>query len=227
MIYPYKNLENFTLPSLLDRSVNIYADKAVLGKAGEEAMSYSEFNEKIQQMITLLTENGISKGDKVVLLSQNMPNWAVAYFAVTYFGGVIVPVLPDFHPSDVHHILRHSEAKAVFVSDKYLSTIEECEESDIKFVIKLDNLELVNELTHQSYILKLTHKTSKSSKEISTPDEDDLAALLYTSGTTGHSKGVMLSHKNLVTNAMSAFVQVDIKPDDVFLSILPLAHTLE
>jgi len=227
MTYPYENLENFTLPTLLDRSVNMYADRDVLGKAGEKAMTYFEFNEKIQEIITLLIENGISKGDKVVLLSQNMPNWAVAYFAVTYFGGVIVPVLPDFHPSDVHHILRHSEAKAVFVSDKYLSTIEECEESDITFVIKLDDLKLVNELTNQSYISKLTQKISKSSKEISIPDEDDLAALLYTSGTTGHSKGVMLSHKNLVTNAMSAFVQVDIKPDDVFLSILPLAHTLE
>ncbi|MCD6433650.1 MAG: AMP-binding protein [Sulfurimonas sp.] len=227
MTYPYENLENFTLPALLNRSVELYSDEDVLGKVGEKAMTYSQLNEKVQSMIKLLRENGISKGDKVVLLSENMPNWAVAYFAVTYFGGVVVPVLPDFHPSDVHHILRHSEAKAVFVSDRHLSTIEECGESDIKFVIRLDDLEIIDELTNQSYISKLTQKISKSSKELSKPDEDDLAALLYTSGTTGHSKGVMLSHKNLVTNAMSAYVQISIKKDDVFLSILPLAHTLE
>jgi len=226
MTYPYENLEDFTLPSLLNRTVKLYSEQDSFGHAGQKAMKYSEFNEKVHSMIKLLRANGVSKGDKVLLLSENMPNWGIAYFAVTYFGGVIVPVLPDFHPSDVHHIIRHSEAKAIFVSDKHLTTIEECEENNVKFVIKLDDLTLVNELTNKSYISKLTQKISKQS-EITHPQENDMAALLYTSGTTGHSKGVMLSHKNLVTNAMSAYVQVQISKDDIFLSILPLAHTLE
>ena len=227
MLYPYENLENFTLPALLNRSIELYADKDALGKVGEEAMKYSEFYSLVLEMVALLQNNGIKKGDKVLLLSQNMPNWSVAYFAVTYFGGVIVPVLPDFHPSDVHHIIRHSEVKAVFVSDRHLSTIEECEEDDVKFVIKLDDLTMIDTLTNQSYISKFTKKIFNSPKDIIKPDKDDLASLLYTSGTTGRSKGVMLSHKNLVTNAMSAFIQVNIKSDDIFLSILPLAHTLE
>ena len=227
MIYPYENLENFTLPALLKHSVELYGNEDAVGKAGQEPIKYSEFNTKVLEMVDLLQASGISKGDKVLLLSENMPNWGIAYFAVTYFGAVIVPVLPDFHPSDVHHIIRHSEAMAVFVSDRHLSTIEECEENDVKFVIKLDDLKMIDELTNQSYFNKLTQKITKSTKEITTPDEDDLASLLYTSGTTGHSKGVMLSHKNLVTNAMSAYVQVSIKKDDIFLSILPLAHTLE
>ncbi|MEA3370413.1 MAG: AMP-binding protein [Campylobacterota bacterium] len=226
MIYPYENLENFTLPSLLNRSIELYAEQDALGKAGEEPMKYSELNEKVQEMVKLLRDNGISKGDKVLLLSENMPNWGVAYFAITYFGAVVVPVLPDFHPSDVHHIIRHSEAKAVFVSDKHLATIEECADHGINFVIKLDDLTLVDELTNKSYVSQLSQKISKSS-EITKPKEDDMASLLYTSGTTGHSKGVMLSHKNLVTNAMSAHIQLDIDKDDIFLSILPLAHTLE
>lgn len=226
MTYPYENLENFTLPSLLNRSIELYADQDSFGHAGQEAMKYSEFNAKVQTMVELLRKNGISKGDKVLLLSENMPHWGVAYFAVTYFGGVIVPVLPDFHPSDIHHIVRHSEAKAVFVSDRYLTTIEECQGNNIHFVIKLDDLTLVDELTNKSYISKLTQKISKPS-EMTYPEEDDMASLLYTSGTTGHSKGVMLSHKNLVTNSMSAYVQVSITKDDVFLSILPLAHTFE
>ena len=229
MIYPYENLENFTLPALLNRSVELYKDASVFSKVAQEPMTYEEFDQKVKDMILLLKENGISKGDKVALLSENMPNWGVAYFAVTYFGGVIVPILPDFHPSDVHHIIRHSEAKAMFVSKKHLQTIEELENSELKFVIKLDDLTLVDEMTNHSYIQKLGKKLEKMNllKQISKPQEDDMAALLYTSGTTGHSKGVMLSHKNLVTNAMSAYKNVTITHEDVFLSILPLAHTLE
>jgi long-chain acyl-CoA synthetase len=225
MQYPYDNLKNFTLFDLLNRSVELYGNKKVLSKVSQEPMTYKEFYENVFSMIKVLKDNGVRKGDKVALLSENMPNWAVAYFSVTYFGAVIVPILPDFHSADVQHIIRHSEAKAVFVSNKYLQTIEELEDSNMKFVIRLDDLEIIDELTNHSYMSKLTQRMA--SKELPKPEEDDMAALLYTSGTTGHSKGVMLSHKNLVTNAMSAYKNITITPEDTFLSILPLAHTLE
>jgi len=227
MPYPYENLDNFTLPALLHRSTTMYAHENALAKIGEKPMTYEELNQKVHNMIRILRENGIDKGDKVVLLSENMPNWAIAYFAVTYFGAVIVPVLPDFHSSDVHHIIRHAEAKAVFVSERYLSTIEECQNTTIKFVIELDSLQLIDNLTNYSYISKLKSRMKKLPDTLYQPQENDLASLLYTSGTTGHSKGVMLSHKNLVTNALGAYKNVSITKDDVFLSILPLAHTFE
>jgi long-chain acyl-CoA synthetase len=226
MIYPYENLENFTLPALLNRSVKLYGDTKVLSKVSQEPMIYTELYENVMTMIKLLKENGIKKGDKVALLSENMPHWAVAYFSVTYFGAVIVPILPDFHPSDVQHIIRHSEAKAVFVSNKHLQTIEDLENSNMKFVIKLDDLKIIDELINHSYMSKLGRKIF-SKEELPKPLEDDMAALLYTSGTTGHSKGVMLSHKNLLTNALSTYKNVTITEDDTFLSILPLAHTFE
>ncbi|MFA6191793.1 MAG: AMP-binding protein [Sulfurimonas sp.] len=231
MNYPYENLENFTLPSLLNRSVAMYEKQPALAKVGEEAMCYGKLNEKVQAMVQLLKENGISKGDKVVLLSENMPNWGVAYLSITYFGAIVVPILVDFHPSDVHHILRHSEAKAAFVSEKYLATIEESAQNSLKLVIKLDTLEIVSELSSKDYLSALKQRTREMTQRISNsvekPQEDDLAAIIYTSGTTGHSKGVMLSHKNLVTNALSAYNKVTITKEDVFLSILPLAHTFE
>ena len=225
MKYPYENLDTFTLPNLLDRSVKLYKDKKVLSKVDQKPMTYNELAHNVNNIIQMLKNNGIRKGDKIALLSENMPNWAIAYFSVTYFGGVIVPILPDFHPADVQHIMRHSEAKAVFVSKRHFQTIEELEDSNIKFVIQLDDLTIIDELTNHTYISKLKQRIA--SKELPKPDEDDMAALLYTSGTTGHSKGVMLSHKNLVTNAMSAYKNVTITEDDTFLSILPLAHTLE
>jgi len=229
MLYPYEDIENFTLPALLRRSLKLYSNEEALAKVSGESMSYQELYDNVIDMIKVLKNNGIRKGDKVALLSENMPNWAVAYFSVTYFGAVIVPILPDFNPADVQHIIRHSEAKAVIVSQKHLQTIEELEDSNMKFVIKLDDLTLIDELTNHSYISKF-HQTITdkiSTKDLPQPKEDDMAALLYTSGTTGHSKGVMLSHKNLVTNAMSAYKNVTISPEDTFLSILPLAHTLE
>ena len=225
MIYPYEDIENFTLPALLNRSVNLYAEREALCKVSQDAMTYAEFNQNVQRMVTALQENGIKKGDKVLLLSENMPNWAIAYFSVTYFGAVIVPVLPDFHVADVHHIIRHSEVKAVFVSDRHQATIDELNNYDFKCAIKLDDLSMIEELSNHTYSSKIVEKIpSFKNAEV---QEDDMAALLYTSGTTGHSKGVMLSHKNLVTNAMSAYNNIHIKEYDVFLSILPLAHTLE
>ena len=226
MNYPYENLENFTLKALFERSISLYPKNDALGWVDGEMMTYSQFGDKVMSMVKLLQDNGLAKGDKVVLLSQNMPNWAVAYFSITYFGGVVVPVLPDFHKADVHHILKHSEAKAVFVSDAHLATIEEDEDSTVKFVIKLDTLEIVEELTHKSYIAQLKQKINFKHKD-TFAQEDDLASLLYTSGTTGHSKGVMLSNKNLVTNALSTFNNIDLKENDVALSVLPLAHTFE
>ncbi|MDQ7044156.1 MAG: AMP-binding protein [Sulfurimonas sp.] len=226
MTYPYDNLENFTLKSLIDRSVAMYPNEPALAKVSEEAMSYEDLRVQIQNTVIMLHENGIKKGDKVAILSENMPNWGIAYLSITYFGAVAVPILPDFHKSDVHHIIHHSEAKAIFVSDKHLSTIEELNDSSLHFVIKLDELEIIPSLTNHSYISKIKQKLT-SAKELNVPKEDDMAALLYTSGTTGNSKGVMLSHKNLVTNALSTYSKIEILPSDVFLSILPLAHTLE
>jgi len=219
MNYPYENLTIHTLPKLLQRSVTLYPQHKALGKVSQEVFNYASFHSQVLEMVSLLRKNGISQGDKVLLLSENMPQWAIAYFSVTYFGAIIVPILPDFHPEDVHRIIEHSEVKAIFVSQKHLSTIKQYK-GDIEFVIELNSLELLQELSKPTPMLKIE-------KTIPQPNEQDPASLIYTSGTTGNSKGVLLSHKNLVTNAMSAYIQVTIKPDDIFLSLLPLAHTFE
>jgi long-chain acyl-CoA synthetase len=216
MKYPYENLDYYTLPNLLDRSVSLYKDRPLFGKVAQKAFSYGEFKEQVTKVSELLQQYGIKKGDNVALLSENMPNWGIAYFSTTYFGAVIVPILVDFHKDDIHHILNHCQAKAVFVSSKYMDIIKQYSGSNIELIIKLDNLEVVESKNKKS-------DTNNKFKVY----EDDLASLIYTSGTTGHSKGVMLTHKNLVTNSMSAYIQVEIKPEDIFLSILPLAHTFE
>ncbi len=231
MNYPYENFDTFTLPKLLERSVKLYGERPLSAKVGQEPMSYAEFDYKVTQMAKLLQENGIQKGDRVALLAENMPHWGVAYFAITSFGAVVVPILVDFHANDVHHILKHAEVKAIFVSQKHLQTIEEYEGKNLLFGIELDSLTLLEQLTNKDYLTTLKQKAKEQFDKLTNQQkevlQEDIAAIIYTSGTTGHSKGVMLSHKNLVTNAMSAYIQVKIYPEDSFLSILPLAHTFE
>lgn len=183
MNYPYENLDVYTLPNLFDRSIKLYADKRSLGFVSEEAMTYATLNAKVQEMVALLKARNITKGDKVALLSENMPNWAIAYFSVTYIGAVIVPILPDFHAADVHNILKHSEVKAVFVSHRYQKTVHEYENSHIEFVIGLDNLTLIKELDNPSYITQITDKIRENIpleelKNISKLDENSFISNL-------------------------------------------------
>lgn len=227
MSYPYENIKDYTLGSLIDRSASMYAQRPLVSYVGKEVITYEKFHKKMLEITALLKELGIKKGDKVVILSENMPHWSIAYFSIVRFGAVVVPVLPDFHPSDVHHIIKHSEAKAVFVSSKHQETIEEFEDKGIEFVINLESFEIMSDLSDESYISKFKKKMQKVSKEEDVVKDNDLACIIYTSGTTGHSKGVMLTHKNLVTNAMSSFCILEIKPEDVCLSILPLPHVFE
>ena len=226
MTYPYKNLENLTLSSLIDRSVKLFENEDCCAFVGDIPISYKEFYSSVQESVNLLQSYGIKKGDKVAILSENMPNWGIAYFSITYFGAVVVPILSDFHIYDVHRILKHSETKAVFVSDKHLPTIEDSNEKNMNIVINLNTLNIIDELTNKNYIDTIKTKISINDNDYK-PQEDDLASIIYTSGTTGNSKGVMLSHKNLVTNALASYEKVDITSADIFLSILPMAHTYE
>ena len=226
MTYPYKNLENLTLSSLIDRSVKLFENEDCCAFVGDIPISYKEFYSSVQESVNLLQSYGIKKGDKVAILSENMPNWGIAYFSITYFGAVVIPILSDFHIYDVHRILKHSETKAVFVSDKHLPTIEDSNEKNMNIVINLNTLNIIDELTNKNYIDTIKTKISINDNDYK-PQEDDLASIIYTSGTTGNSKGVMLSHKNLVTNALASYEKVDITSADIFLSVLPMAHTYE
>jgi long-chain acyl-CoA synthetase len=238
-INDFFKLPHLTLPTLLDYSCKNFSKLNCVGIVDKEPMTYSQFYEKVVETMAMLKTTGIVAGDKVAILSENLPQWGVAYFAITSMGAIAVPILTDFHKNEVIHIINHSEAKAIFISNKQIDTIMDADTSNLICVINIETLSLEDKMCKLEKIRAMVDDIKKSAQELKAKlknepiadeksiAEDDLAVIIYTSGTTGHSKGVMLSHKNLVSNAMASKSVVNITPDDRFLSILPLAHTFE
>ena len=212
------NTHQRSLRALLEFAFTRYADKPFLHFIDGPGYTYGEFHAKVYETAGLLARYGMGRGDLVGLLSQNMPNWGVAYFASAAFGMISVPMLPDFSESEIKHILKHSEARALFVSRKLLPKVLPKAIDRLELIICLDDFSII--------------KGAPCGEPAELPSEaeiqpDDLAAIIYTSGTTGSSKGVMLSHRNLCANLWST---EDVRPSfdwDVWLSLLPLSHTLE
>ena len=234
-----KKLDRLTLKCVLERSAVLYATKPCVSWVDGKPIRYNEFFEQVKEIQLYLLDGGIGKGDKVAILSENSPNWGISYFAITSLGAIAVPILPDFRDNEVHHILRHSECKAVFISKKQFVKIEEFEDEQINLRILIDDFSI---LPPETTIAKLKNTISKRTRPISkltdsalkltglrSSDiaEDDIACILYTSGTTGNSKGVVLTHKNLVFDALEILTIQDIIETDRFVSILPLPHTYE
>jgi len=231
-------IEQLTIRALMERSFSLYESLPALGYVGDLPRSYSEIRNDVQKLATSLLDRGVKKGDKVAILGENSPNWAVAYLAVVYLGAVAVPILTGFTDSDTRHIIRNSGAVVIFVSQNQRAKIEELEKSVLHTIYSLEDfstqdLKKDNLKALEKTIQSLMHKEGEepSAEEILNqfpkPEPDDLAAIIYTSGTTGHSKGVMLTHKNIAANVVNSIEKFPIDHRDRFLSILPLAHTFE
>lgn len=234
-----KKLEKLTLKCALESSALQYATKPCVSWVNEKPIRYNQFYEQVKELQLFMHEEGIGKGDKVAILSENSPNWGITYFAITTLGAVAVPILPDFRDNEVHHILRHSESRAIFVSKKQFSKIEELSNDEIGHRILIDDFSLISPETTMAKLKNTFNKTTRPIAKLtdsalkitglrsSEIEEDDVACILYTSGTTGNSKGVVLTHKNLVFDALEVFTIQNIVETDRFVSILPLPHTYE
>jgi len=207
-------LKRLTLQELLNVSASRYADKPSLAFTGGEPVTCRQVAETAGCLSRYLKGIGARKGDRIALLGENMPNWGISYFAVTSAGYVAVPILPDFTPDDVAQILKHSAAKAVFISDRLASKLDGGTQKDLVRIRMDDFAPYRPEVEHDHVIPE-------------TVQEDDLAAIIYTSGTTGSPKGVMLRHRNIVSNVIAASPIPCMKKDERVLSILPLSHTYE
>lgn len=211
-----------TLPELLKQSVQKYGDLPAVSFVNESPITYSEFDNIKLSVMAMLEKLNIEIGDRVALLSTNMPHWGITYFAIHSIGAIVVPILPDFSSTEIENVLLHSGAKAIFISKGLQSKITEIKHGKVQHIILTDDFSIVK-----------TSSTSAQFEEGVTPkhkhevDENDLAVIIYTSGTTGKSKGVMLTHKNIASNTVASAGIQEINSKDRFLSVLPLSHTYE
>ena len=208
-----------TLAKLYDYGTAAYSKKQYTQwyDTTEGGYTFSSFKEKCDNLSKKLTQYGIGAGDKVAILSQSMPNWSVAFFSLVPFGRIAIPILPDSSENEVTNILNHSESKVIFVSQKLAGKLsKECRDK-MTLVIDLDTFE----------VLQADDEQFTCDGKTSVPTPDDIATIIYTSGTTGSAKGVVLSHRNLASNVITCYHACKRTKKDRWLSVLPMAHTLE
>ncbi|MBI2251786.1 MAG: AMP-binding protein [Armatimonadetes bacterium] len=200
---------------ILKQKIEICPKKNFLAMQSGNIISsynYSEIWEKASSIGSALKQN-FKKNDKIAIITENKPEWGIALFSIYYCGAIAVPIDCKLQAPELKYILEHSEAKAVFCSLKIFESIKEIR----KLALKIFILEELDKVENQNLILPSE-----------TINEDDLALIIYTSGTTGNPKGVMLTHKNLISNILMVdkLFRKHFKGAR-FLSILPLNHTFE
>ena len=195
-----------------------------------ESLSTNDFYEKVQILSRKLIEIGIKKGDKIALIStQNRTEWCIADNSVLQIGAVTVPIYPTISKSEFQYVLNHSESKICFVSDKDIFD----KVNQIKNKTKLEKIYSFEEFENCKNWNLLFENDNKSLKgelisKMNNVLPDDLATIIYTSGTTGIPKGVMLTHRNIVSNILSASKRLpSMENKNKALSFLPLCHIFE
>ena len=222
-----KELTKNTLSDYFNYSISAFADNKAYSIIKGESLTFKEFGERVKNLVRTFDENGFKEGEKIALLGGSMPNWPVAYMAATTSSRIIVPLLPDFTAFEIANILEHSECKAIIISKRLIYKLSDTMRERLEFIICLDTLEILkvpadNNLENTDLVgpkpVKVNHRD---------PQPDDIASIIYTSGTSGQSKGVILTHKNIVSNLKMIYKLYPVDQNDVFLSILPLSHAYE
>jgi long-chain acyl-CoA synthetase len=218
----------------IEQSIKLNWEIEALSNYREKGYSYKEIAEKIIKIHMLFRESGLAEGDKVAMIGRNSANWCITYLATVSYGAVIVPVLPDFKPDDLTNIINHSDSKALFADDKIYETLDAGKLPMVTTVVSLDTFGLITSKDPAAAAafagidakFKALYPELKP-EHISFSDitNDKLAVISYTSGTTGFSKGVMLTHNSLAANVRFAQNNMPLKPGDPVVSFLPLAHT--
>ncbi len=215
------------IPQIIKESSKKYPDIVALQIRRRDGnwhkITYSELGEKVSRAAGFYRSLGLEPGDHISVIGSNSPEWGIAHLGITWMGGVAVPLDSRLTIHELRRILQHAEVKAVVADTPYLDDIMEIAEdlNSLKHVISMREAE--------GYTLPTLENGLKNSESIPPADVslDDLAVILYTSGTTGLAKGVMLSHRNFAAQVSSMYASFDYGPGDIFFSVLPLHHVFE
>ena len=221
-IYEESSKENWALPALTD-----------YGKG--KTFTFGDVATEIARIHLLFHECQVRRGDKIALIGKDSSRWCIAYMAVVTYGAIIVPILQDFNPNDVHHIINHSESVFLFVSDRIWDSLEEDKIEEVRGVFSLSDYRCLHQRDGEniqklmkSLDEKMTEKYpdgfTQEDIKYAELDNDKVVEINYTSGTTGFSKGVMLTGNNLAGNVTYARTLDLLFRGERELCFLPLAH---
>lgn len=226
--------ENFI--KLYENSFKENWDLPLYTDYGEDStFTYGQVAEEIAKLHLIFQHCSLRRGDKISLIGKNTSRWCIAYMATVTYGAIVVPILQDFKPNDVHHIINHSESTFLFTSDNIWETLEEEAIGNLRAVFSLTDFRCLHQRdgeTIQKFIRNIGSAMDKAypngfQKEniVYTELSNDKVMLLnYTSGTTGFSKGVMLTGNNLAGNVVFGINSGLLKKGERIVSFLPLAH---
>ncbi|MBI9054622.1 MAG: AMP-binding protein [Bacteroidales bacterium] len=214
--------ENWDIPALTDYKGDSY--------------KYKDVARKIARIHIMFEECEVKKGDKIALIGKNSANWAMTYLAIISYGATVVPILPDFHSNDIHHIVNHSDSIVLFSGDPIWENLDEKSMPNLRAIFSLTDYRLLIEGKSEN-IKNIYEKLDTLYEELYqggiTPEKlsfdevsnEEVGVLNYTSGTTGFSKGVVLPLNSLAANIRYARKNLPLDPGDNVVSFLPLAHT--
>jgi long-chain acyl-CoA synthetase len=218
----------------IEQSIIQNWDIEALSNYKEPGLTYKQIAEQIMKLHIFFKDAGLKEGDKIALVGRNSANWCITYLATVTYGAVIVPILPDFKPEDLTNLIGHSESKILFVDEKIYESLDTAKIPDINGAISLESFILISSANagiKEAYS-SMDEKFSRAFPSLKTEDikfsdisNDKLAVISYTGGTTGFSKGVMITHNSLAANVRYAQNNMPLKPGDPLVSFLPLAHT--
>lgn len=216
-------------------SLNQNWDRPAVSDYESGGFTYGEAAREIVRLQVLFSHLGLKPEQKVSLLGRNSARWAITYLAVITYGAVIVPILPDFMPEDVHHIVNHSDSVLLFAMDELLQKLDRAAMPHLSGIINLDTLHLVHKKSgsldkfldkaEKDVITRTAKECIQGKLAFPSRKNSDMESIVYTSGTTGFSKGVMLRHNSLMANVQFAMENIPLQAGDTILSFLPVSHS--
>ncbi len=216
-----------TLPEILRRSARLYPDKPALcvrQKDSVHTISYRELDRLVDMIATALIQWGLNPDDRIAFLSENRPEWIAVYFGIQRAGGISVPLDPQLGASDLRHLLTQSGSRLIFTSSRHMELVSEAAQG----LDSLEGIVLFDPNGGEPKVMRFQDFLDRG-RYASVPfprrDLDDLAAIIFTSGTTGLAKGVMLTHRNLSSDCAACLELFPVTEQDVFYALLPLHHT--
>jgi len=199
-----------------------------------QTLTHGDVAHRILQLHTVFADAGIERGDKIAVVGRNSAHWAVTYWATLTYGAVIVPILPDFTGEEIHHIVTHSDSRFLFAADSIYDKLDDSRMRGLKAIFRLEdfslrhhnqkNLPQIVAKAQETYRERHADRLAPGSLRFGSVPGPELATIVYTSGTTGFSKGVMLNHHSLVVNARYYLDSLDLSTNRRVVSFLPLAH---